>query len=93
MVVLCMCAGTVMLNSELNYANSSNTMFVVVATDNGQPPLSSTATVYVNLLNTNQYAPVFGQVRSLQVKRIFICLFHLYNMASLQFCAPPPNKI
>jgi len=54
--------GVVTLNGSLSFANNTNVKFVVNATDNGQPPMSSTETVYITLLNTNNYSPVFAMV-------------------------------
>jgi len=53
--------GEVRLNKTLPFTPNQNVSFVVVATDNGQPSLSSKATVYLSVQNTNRYAPEFGQ--------------------------------
>ena len=49
----------------LDYDESPNRTFIVVAYDNGIPSLSSTATVFVRLSNTNKYPPVFDPVSGL----------------------------
>jgi len=54
--------GVVTLDGSLSFAKNTNVKFVVNATDNGQPPMSSTETVYITLLNTNNYSPVFAMV-------------------------------
>jgi len=55
--------GQVGLTRPLNYSQDTNVRFVITATDNGFPPLTSTATVYVQLKNSNDYPPVFNTVR------------------------------
>ena len=57
-----MLAGVVRVSTLLDYDESPNRTFIVVAYDNGIPSLSSTATVFVRLSNTNKYPPVFDPV-------------------------------
>lgn len=50
------------LAKSIDYEKVQNTQFVVVAVDNEQPKLSSTATVRVKVININDMSPQFGQV-------------------------------
>ncbi|GFO23560.1 cadherin-23, partial [Plakobranchus ocellatus] len=51
--------GTILLKSKLNREAYEQVTFEVVARDNGSPPLTSTATVRVNVLDDNDNTPVF----------------------------------
>jgi len=73
-------AGVVTIATQLDYDVSPNTTFVVVAYDNGVPSLSSTATVFVQLSDTNNYRPVFDPVRGLLYSQLYI-----YKQNWLQF--------
>jgi protocadherin Fat 4 len=54
--------GIFTLTAELDYERTEHYIFVVSATDNGSPaPLSSTVTVYINVKDVNDNAPVFGE--------------------------------
>jgi len=55
--------GVVTVSKPLDYEQMRSTQFVVVAADNGQPPLSSTATVNVNIINVNDEKPLFSEVK------------------------------
>jgi hypothetical protein len=54
--------GIFTLTAELDYERTEHYIFVVSAADNGSPaPLSSTVTVYINVKDVNDNAPVFGE--------------------------------
>jgi len=55
--------GLVTIATQLDYDESPNRTFIVIAYDNGSPSLSSTATVLVQLVQINKYPPVFDPVR------------------------------
>ena len=61
-MVMLLFAGVVTIARLLDYDESPNRTFVVVAYDNGVPSLSSTATVFVQLSDINNYPPVFDPV-------------------------------
>ena len=65
-------AGVVTIATQLDYDVSPNTTFVVVAYDNGVPSLSSTATVFVQISDTNNYRPVFDPVRGLLYSQLYV---------------------
>ena len=54
----------VTIATQLNYDESPNRTFIVVAYDDGVPSLSSTATVFIQLANINKYPPVFDPVKT-----------------------------
>lgn len=49
--------------AAIDYESASVLQFDVVATDGGNPPLSGTATVVINVLDANDQAPQFSQVQ------------------------------
>ncbi|XP_021563258.1 protocadherin Fat 4, partial [Carlito syrichta] len=53
--------GEVRLTGELDREEVSNYTLTVVATDKGQPPLSSSTEVVVMVLDVNDHAPIFAQ--------------------------------
>ena len=61
-MTLLLCIGVVTVSHPLDYDVSPNRTFIVVAYDYFEPSLSSTATVFVMLTDTNNYAPVFDPV-------------------------------
>ncbi|CAC5393753.1 CDH23 [Mytilus coruscus] len=56
--------GTVRLAKKLDREQNSEVNFKVIATDNGVPALSSTATVTVAVLDVNDESPVFNTYQS-----------------------------
>ena len=51
--------GAILLSSSLDYEDTERYVFDVIATDGGQPPLSSTARVQISVLDANDNSPVF----------------------------------
>ena len=54
-------SGIFTLTSELDYEQEEHYRFVVSGTDSGQPRLSSTVTVYINVKDVNDNTPSFTQ--------------------------------
>ena len=53
--------GIFTLTSQLDYETEEHYRFVVAGTDSGQPRLSSTVTVYINVKDVNDNVPAFTQ--------------------------------
>ena len=61
-VILLFClSGAVSVSGELDYETQKSFLFRVVAEDGGQPPLSSSTFLRINILNVNDNAPVFDK--------------------------------
>lgn len=56
--------GAIGLVRPLDLSRDTDVKLVVIAVDDGQPPLTSTATILVQLKNVNKYRPQFTQVQS-----------------------------
>ena len=54
--------GVVTLSKPINYESKQTTHYKVIAYDNGQPQLNSSATVYVDIENINDETPKFTKV-------------------------------
>ena len=54
--------GVVTLQRTLDYETQDRLTFRAVAIDNGEPPLTATATVTVNVRNINDFTPEFVEV-------------------------------
>ena len=54
-------SGIFTLTSGLDYEKTEHYMFVVSGTDHGEPQLSSTVTVYINVKDINDNVPSFTQ--------------------------------
>ena len=61
-----MCAitslGVVTVSRPIDYETDETLTIVVAAGDDGQPPLSATATVVIDVQNENDESPVFQNV-------------------------------
>ena len=53
--------GIIRLKNRLDRETNEKVEFEVIATDNGSPPMSSTATVSITVTDANDNAPVFTQ--------------------------------
>ena len=53
--------GIFTLTSELDFETEEHYRFVVSGSDNGEPRLSSTVTVYINVKDVNDNSPTFSQ--------------------------------
>ena len=51
---------TILYLTGQDYERTEHYRFVVAGTDRGSPPLSSTATVYINVKDVNDNAPEFS---------------------------------
>lgn len=54
-------SGAIYLAQSLDFEDTTNFTFLVVAQDSGNPPNSATATVRIRVINNNDHAPQFGQ--------------------------------
>jgi hypothetical protein len=55
--------GIVYLKAPLDRESQDNYIVKVVATDHGVPPLSSTTTIHITVVDENDNSPQFEQVR------------------------------
>ena len=55
-------AGVVTVKKPLDYETSKTAKFMVTASDNGHPQLTSTATINVAVVNINDETPIFTKV-------------------------------
>ena len=53
--------GDIVLTSSLDFESIQNYVFTIIATDNGRPKRSGTATVFIQVLNANEFRPSFNQ--------------------------------
>lgn len=51
--------GDVLVTGVVDYESQSEYTIVVVATDHGSPPLSSSCTLVIDVLDANDHAPIF----------------------------------
>ena len=51
--------GTISLKQTINYTEFPNMTFTVLAQDGGDPPLTDTATVFIQVLEINTHRPRF----------------------------------
>jgi hypothetical protein len=70
--------GVVTVAKPLDYEQMRSTQFVVVAVDAGNPELSSTATINVQIININDETPRFSQV-SRNINIIIVHKIYQFN--------------
>ena len=63
-VILLYGSGVVTQTGRIDYEQTPRTQFTVIAVDSGNPALTSTATVRVEVININDHNPQFGRVRT-----------------------------
>ena len=63
------CAGVVTVKRPIDYETDESLVLVVAAGDDGEPPLSATATVSVQVLNVNDESPMFQNISQVSMMR------------------------
>ena len=62
-------AGVVTVKRPIDYETDESLVLVVAAGDDGEPPLSATATVSVQVLNVNDESPMFQNISQVSMVR------------------------
>ena len=72
----------------LDYETDKTLQVIAVAVDNGQPQLTSTATININIINVNDENPTFGKVSQwdwIYDRRSCSILFYVVLCCSMLF--------